>query len=32
VDDPAAMPADLDALSRVDEQRWEQARSEFLLY
>ena len=32
VDDPVAMPGDLDALSRVDEREWERARSEFLLY
>ena len=32
VDDPTATPADLDALSRADEEGWEQARREFLLY
>jgi len=32
VDDPAATPADLDALSRADEGAWEQERKEFLLY
>ncbi|WP_300317012.1 DUF1343 domain-containing protein [Accumulibacter sp.] len=32
VDDPAATPADLDALSRVDEDAWERMRQEFLLY
>ena len=32
VDDPAAMPADLDALTMPDEQAWEQERSAFLRY
>jgi uncharacterized protein YbbC (DUF1343 family) len=32
VDDAAATPADLDALSRPDEEYWQQARREFLLY
>ena len=32
VDDPAATPADLDALTRPDEQAWEAERREFLLY
>ncbi len=32
VDDPAATPADLDALCRSDEEAWAQARQEFLLY
>lgn len=32
VDDPAAVPADLDALAGRDEAAWEEARREFLLY
>jgi uncharacterized protein YbbC (DUF1343 family) len=32
VDDPAATPADLDALARTDETRWEEAKAGFLLY
>lgn len=32
VDDPAAVPADLDALTNPDEQAWCEARSAFLLY
>ena len=32
VDDPAATPADLDALTRPDEAAWETARKDFLLY
>jgi uncharacterized protein YbbC (DUF1343 family) len=32
VDDPAAAPADLDALATSDEQAWEEERREFLLY
>ncbi|MBO3703897.1 MAG: DUF1343 domain-containing protein, partial [Candidatus Accumulibacter sp.] len=32
VDDPAATPADLDALTRADEDAWEDARKAFLLY
>ncbi len=32
VDDPAAAPADLDALTNPDEQAWREARSAFLLY
>ncbi|WP_313953251.1 DUF1343 domain-containing protein [Accumulibacter sp.] len=32
VDDPQAAPADLDALSRADEDAWEKTRQEFLLY
>ncbi len=32
VDDPAATPADLDALCRSDEEAWAQARQEFLRY
>ncbi|MCB1943823.1 MAG: DUF1343 domain-containing protein, partial [Candidatus Accumulibacter sp.] len=32
VDDPAATPADLDVLTRVDEDAWEKAREAFLLY
>jgi len=32
VDDPAAMPDDLDALATPDEQAWEAARRPFLLY
>lgn len=32
VDDPAATPADLDALTVPDEQAWEEARKPFLLY
>ncbi|MBI4742991.1 MAG: DUF1343 domain-containing protein [Betaproteobacteria bacterium] len=32
VDDPAATPGDLDALTRPDELAWEDARREFLLY
>jgi uncharacterized protein YbbC (DUF1343 family) len=32
VDDPAATPADLDALCRADEEAWAQARQEFLRY
>ncbi|MEA3030078.1 MAG: hypothetical protein QOG13_1403 [Sphingomonadales bacterium] len=32
VDDPAAAPDDLDALTRPDEQAWREARREFLLY
>lgn len=32
VDDPAAAPADLDAITRPDEQAWEEERRPFLLY
>lgn len=32
VDDPAAVPADLDALARADEAAWREARAPFLLY
>lgn len=32
VDDPAATPADLEALTRVDEAAWLEERREFLLY
>jgi uncharacterized protein YbbC (DUF1343 family) len=32
VDDPAATPADLDALARRDETEWAAERAEFLLY
>jgi uncharacterized protein YbbC (DUF1343 family) len=32
VDDPAATPADLDALTRPDEAAWAEARAPFLLY
>jgi hypothetical protein len=32
VDDPAATPADLDALTAPDEAAWRKARREFLLY
>ncbi len=32
VDDPAAGPADLDALARADEAAWENTRRNFLLY
>jgi uncharacterized protein YbbC (DUF1343 family) len=32
VDDPAAQPADLEALAAVDEAAWRQERSAFLLY
>jgi uncharacterized protein YbbC (DUF1343 family) len=32
VDDAAAMPGDLDAITRPDEQAWEEARRAFLLY
>ncbi len=32
VDDPAASPDDLDALTRPDEAAWEERRREFLLY
>jgi uncharacterized protein YbbC (DUF1343 family) len=32
VDDPAATPADLDALARLDEAQWQKARAPFLLY
>ncbi|HRF73121.1 MAG TPA: DUF1343 domain-containing protein [Accumulibacter sp.] len=32
VDEPQATPADLDALSRADEDAWEEERQEFLLY
>ncbi|WP_262965329.1 exo-beta-N-acetylmuramidase NamZ family protein [Methylobacter psychrophilus] len=32
VDDAAAIPEDLDMITRVDELAWEQARLEFLLY
>ena len=32
VDDPAATPADLDALARADEAAWTQARAPHLLY
>ena len=32
VDDPAATPADLDALARPDETQWQEARAPFLLY
>ncbi|MCM8593771.1 DUF1343 domain-containing protein [Accumulibacter sp.] len=32
VDDPEASVADLEAISRIDEQRWELERREFLLY
>ena len=32
VDDPAAAPADLDALTVADEQAWREERQSFLLY
>jgi hypothetical protein len=32
VDDPAAAPADLDALARPDEQEWRDEREAVLLY
>ena len=32
VDDPAATPADLDALARRDEREWEEERAELMLY
>ena len=32
VDDPAATPSDLEAISRTDEEDWEQERKAFLLY
>jgi uncharacterized protein YbbC (DUF1343 family) len=32
VDDPAALPGDLDAQARRDESEWADARREFLLY
>jgi hypothetical protein len=32
VDDPQALPGDLDALARTDETAWADARREFLLY
>ena len=32
VDDAAALPEDLEVITRVDELAWEKARSEFLLY
>ena len=32
VDDPAATPADLDALTLADEAAWEAERKDFLLY
>jgi hypothetical protein len=32
VDDPAATPADLDALTTLDEAAWEAARQPYLLY
>ncbi len=32
VDDPAAQPADLDALAQPDEAAWQEARRRFLLY
>ncbi|QYF87779.1 exo-beta-N-acetylmuramidase NamZ domain-containing protein [Brevundimonas sp. PAMC22021] len=32
VDDPAATPADLDAVTQPDEQAWEEARRPFLIY
>jgi hypothetical protein len=32
VDDPAATPADLDALASADEASWRDERSEMLLY
>jgi uncharacterized protein YbbC (DUF1343 family) len=32
VDDPAATPADLDALAAADEAAWREARAEFLIY
>ena len=32
VDDAAATPGDLDAITRVDERAWEEARQSFLLY
>ena len=32
VDDPAAAPADLDALAVPDEEAWREARRPFLLY
>ena len=32
VDDPAATPADLDALTILDEQAWETARAPYLIY
>jgi uncharacterized protein YbbC (DUF1343 family) len=32
VDDPAATPADLDALARADEEAWRETREEMLLY
>jgi hypothetical protein len=32
VDDPAAAPADLDALTTPDEQAWEEERRPYLIY
>jgi len=32
VDDPAASPGDLDALTVPDEQAWEEERRSYLLY
>jgi hypothetical protein len=32
VDDAHAMPEDLEVIARMDEQAWEEERSEFLLY
>ena len=32
VDDPEAQPRDLDAITRPDEEAWEEERREFLLY
>lgn len=32
VDDPASTPRDLEAITRIDEQAWEQERKRFLLY
>jgi hypothetical protein len=32
VDDPASAAADLDAITRPDEQAWEEERRPFLLY
>jgi hypothetical protein len=32
VDDPAATPADLDALTRPDEESWRQERESAVLY
>jgi hypothetical protein len=32
VDDPAALPGDLDAITRADETAWLDERREFLLY